>query len=156
MSLNTTVAFCDEAIDVFVARNLIPSHQHLDEDEVINVERWSVDLPLGPKVQYATEKKWDNLDICVYPGANGEFVLYEDEFDNYNYEKGMFSTIKFSWDDASRTLTISDRNGEFPKMLKRRNFRITLMQPGKQSAETVMVKADKKVAYSGKKLVVKL
>ena len=113
-------------------------------------------LPLGPKVQYATEKKWDNLDICVYPGANGEFVLYEDEFDNYNYEKGMFSTIKFSWDDASRTLTISDRNGEYPKMLKRRNFRITLMQPGKQSAETVMVKADKKVAYSGKKLVVKL
>ena len=43
MSLNTTVAFCDEAIDIFVARNLIPSHQHLDEDEVINVERWSVE-----------------------------------------------------------------------------------------------------------------
>lgn len=43
MSLNTTVAFCDEAIDVFVARNLIPSHQHLDEDEVIYVEAWSVE-----------------------------------------------------------------------------------------------------------------
>ena len=43
MSLNTTVAFCDEAIDVFVARNLIQSHQHLDGDEVINVERWSVE-----------------------------------------------------------------------------------------------------------------
>ena len=43
MSLNTTVAFCDEAIDVFVARNLIPSHQHLDEDEVIHVERWSIE-----------------------------------------------------------------------------------------------------------------
>lgn len=68
----------------------------------------------------------------------------------------MFSTIKFSWDDASRTLTISDRKGEFPKMLKRRSFRITLMQPGKQSAETVMVSADKKVNYSGKKLTIKL
>lgn len=43
MSLNTTVAFCDEAIDIFVARNLIPSKQHLDEDEVINVEAWSVE-----------------------------------------------------------------------------------------------------------------
>ena len=42
MSLNTTVAFCDEAIDIFVAQNLIPSRQHLDEDEVINVERWEV------------------------------------------------------------------------------------------------------------------
>lgn len=42
MSLNTTVAFCDEAIDVFVARNLIPSKQNLDEDEVINVEAWEL------------------------------------------------------------------------------------------------------------------
>lgn len=43
MSLNTTVAFCDEFIDVFVARNLIPSKQNLDEDEVINVEAWEVE-----------------------------------------------------------------------------------------------------------------
>lgn len=43
MSVNTTVAFCDEAIDIFVARNLIPSHQHLDEDEVIEVEAWNID-----------------------------------------------------------------------------------------------------------------
>ena len=43
MSINTTVAFCDEAIDVIVARNLIPSHQHLDEDEVIYVEAWPVE-----------------------------------------------------------------------------------------------------------------
>ena len=42
MSVNTTVAFCDEAIDIFVARNLIPSHQHLDEDEVIDVEPWEL------------------------------------------------------------------------------------------------------------------
>lgn len=43
MSLNTTVAFCDEAIDIFVARDLIPSKQHLDEDEVIEVEEWAVE-----------------------------------------------------------------------------------------------------------------
>lgn len=42
MSLNTTVAFCDEAIDIFVAHNLIPSRQHLDEDEVIDVEPWEL------------------------------------------------------------------------------------------------------------------
>ena len=42
ISVNTTVAFCDEAIDIFVAHHLIPSHQHLDEDEVINVERWDL------------------------------------------------------------------------------------------------------------------
>lgn len=43
MSLNTTIAFCDEAIDVFVARNLIPARQHLDEDEIIYVEEWSLE-----------------------------------------------------------------------------------------------------------------
>lgn len=113
-------------------------------------------LPLGPKVQYAAEKKWDKLDLCIYPGADGEFVLYEDEADNYNYEKGMFSTIRFNWNDATRTLTISDRKGEFPQMLKHRTFCVTLMQPGKQSAETVTVKPDKKISYSGRKLEVSL
>ncbi len=42
LSVNTTVAFCDEAIDIFVAKDLIPSHQHLDEDEYIEVERWEL------------------------------------------------------------------------------------------------------------------
>ena len=107
-------------------------------------------------MQYSTEKEWDSLDICIYPGADGEFTLYEDEGDNYNYEKGMFSSIRFSWDDAARTLTIDGRKGEYPGMMKRRDFRITLMQPGKQTAEKVVKSADMKVKYSGKKLTVKL
>lgn len=43
MSLSTTVAFCDEAIDIFVAHHLIPSRQNLDEDEVIDVEAWELE-----------------------------------------------------------------------------------------------------------------
>lgn len=113
-------------------------------------------LPLGPKVQYTSEKKWNDLDICIYPGANGEFTLYEDEFDNYDYEKGVFTSIRFTWDDANRTLTISDRNGSYPGMLKNRRFNLTVMKPGKQNAETVMIKANKKVSYSGKKMSFKL
>lgn len=113
-------------------------------------------LPLGPKVQYTSEKKWNDLDICIYPGANGEFTLYEDEFDNYDYEKGAFTSIRFTWDDANRTLTISDRNGSYPGMLKNRRFNLTVMKPRKQNAETVMIKANKKVSYSGKKMSFKL
>lgn len=108
-------------------------------------------LPLGPKVQYTSEKKWNDLDICIYPGANGEFTLYEDEFDNYDYEKGAFTSIRFTWDDANRTLTISDRNGSYPGMLKNRRFNLTVMKPGKQNAETVMIKADKKSAIPERK-----
>ena len=75
-------------------------------------------IPIGPKVQYATEKKWDNLEIRIYPGADGEFTLYEDENDNYNYEKGIYSTITFTWDDAKKELTINDRKGSFPRNVK--------------------------------------
>lgn len=44
-------------------------------------------IPAGPSVQFATEKSWDDLQVRIYPGADGEFTLYEDEDDNYNYEK---------------------------------------------------------------------
>lgn len=78
-------------------------------------------LPFGPKVQYAEEKKWDDLEIRIYEGSDGEFTLYEDENDNYNYEKGKYSTITFKWNDAKKTLTIEDRKGSFPGILKNVN-----------------------------------
>lgn len=88
-------------------------------------------LPWGPDVQYSTEKKWDDLEVRVYAGANGEFTLYEDEFDNYNYEKGAYTTIPMTWDDSSRTLTIGERKGAYEGMLKKRKFRITFYKIGR-------------------------
>ena len=105
-------------------------------------------VPFGPNVQFATEKKWDNLEIRVYPGANAEFTLYEDENDNYNYEKGIYSTISFTWNDAKKSLTINDRKASFPGMLATRKFNILLISSGK--------KVEKTVTYSGKKVSVKL
>ena len=105
-------------------------------------------VPFGPNVQFATEKKWDNLEIRVYPGANAEFTLYEDENDNYNYEKGIYSTISFTWNDAKKSLTINDRKGTFPGMLGTRKFNIVVISTGK--------KVEKTVTYSGKKVSVKL
>ena len=104
-------------------------------------------LPIGPDVQYATEKKWDNLEIRLYPGANGTFILYEDENDNYNYEKGAYSTIAFTWNDAKKTLTINDRKGTFNGMLAERKFKIVLVSSDKQAKEVI---------YQGKKVSVKL
>ena len=83
-------------------------------------------IPLGPDVQYTTEKAWDNLDIVVYPGANAEFTLYEDEGDNYNYEKGIYSTITFKWNDKAGVLTIDKRQGSFPGMLTTRKFNVKI------------------------------
>ena len=101
-------------------------------------------LPLGPEMQYVGEKTWQNLELRVYPGADGSFTLYEDEGDSYNYEKGAYSTITFQWNDKMRTLTIGQRQGDYPGMLKTRQFTIVLPD-GKQQT----------VNYDGKELRVK-
>jgi alpha-D-xyloside xylohydrolase len=102
-------------------------------------------IPIGPEVQYTNEKPWDNLDIIVYPGANAEFTLYEDEGDNYNYQKGMYSTISFKWNDKTRTLTIDRRQGEYPGMILNRNFNIKIAG-----------KTAKTIKYNGRRVSVKL
>ena len=101
-------------------------------------------IPVGPQVQYATEKPWDHLELKVYAGANGNFILYEDEFDNYNYEKGAYTEIPISWNNASRKLTIGARKGAYEGMLKNRKFTVTL-QDGTQ----------KNVDYNGKAISVR-
>lgn len=113
-------------------------------------------VPFGPKEQYSTEKKWNNLEIRIYPGADGEFVLYEDENDNYNYEKGAYSIIKFTWDDAKRTLNIADREGTFPGMLKSRKFNIVVVDKENGTGSVQSTKFTKSVSYGGKKKSVKL
>ena len=101
-------------------------------------------LPLGPEMQYTGEKSWDNLEIRIYPGADGTFVLYEDEGDNYNYEKGVFATIAFQWNNKSQTLTIGNRQGIYPGMLESRHFTVVLPD-GRQQ----------RVAYEGSSVEVK-
>ena len=112
-------------------------------------------LPFGPEVQYSSEKPWDQLEIRVYPGANGTFTLYEDEGDNYNYERGAFSKITFAWDEAARTLTIADRLGQFPGMLKSRQFRVVLMDKQTTRGDQPMP-GGQLVTYDGKSQTIKL
>lgn len=101
-------------------------------------------LPIGPNVQYATEKKWDNLELKVYTGANGSFTLYEDEFDNYNYENGAYTEIPITWDNSKKTLTIGERKGMYSEMLSNRKFTV-ILDDG----------TSKIVPYKGKKVVIK-
>ncbi len=43
ITVATTVAFCNEVIPVFLATNLTPTKQHLDEDEFVEVEEHSLE-----------------------------------------------------------------------------------------------------------------
>jgi alpha-D-xyloside xylohydrolase len=113
-------------------------------------------LPIGPDVQYAEEKKWDNLEIRIYPGADGKFVLYEDEFDNYNYEKGVYSTITFEWDDAKKELIIGEGKGSFPGMFAERKFNIIKVSKEIGAGMEVVGRFTQVVTYEGKEVVVNL
>ena len=92
-------------------------------------------VPLGPVMQYVGEKQWDNLELRIYPGVDATFTLYEDEGDNYNYEKGVYATIPLSWTERTRTLTIGERQGNYPGMLQKRKFTVVTPDGQKQTVE---------------------
>lgn len=111
-------------------------------------------LPLGPDLEYSTEKPADPIEVRVYPGADGAFTLYEDENDTYNYEKGAYATIPLAWNDAKAALTIGERKGQFPGMLASRTFRVVFVGENHGVGIAPSEAADKVVTYSGKQLTV--
>jgi len=108
-------------------------------------------VPMGPVLQFASEKPEDPLELRIYPGADGHFKLYEDENDNYDYEKGIYSTIDFYWDNSSQTLTIGNRKGSFPGMLKKRTIRVVVVKRNHGTGLAVTKNPDKTIMYDGSK-----
>jgi alpha-D-xyloside xylohydrolase len=113
-------------------------------------------VPMGPHMEYATEKPADVIELRIYSGANGQFELYEDENDNYNYEKGKYATIQFGWDDQKRELHISSRKGSFPGMPGKRTFNVILVSSTHGSGDSIATKIDKTVTYNGAATTVKM
>jgi len=89
------------------------------------------------------------LDIRVYPGADRDCTLYEDEYDNYDYEKGVCATTTFSWNDKSRVFTIGNRKGSFPGMLDKRTFRVVLVSENHGSGIDITSDPDKIIPTMG-------
>ena len=81
-------------------------------------------IPFGPEIQYTAQNTEEPYTILVYAGKDGSFKMYEDEGTNYNYEKGMFATIKMDYSEADQTLTLGACNGRFEGMPKSAQFRV--------------------------------
>ncbi|SDN64292.1 alpha-D-xyloside xylohydrolase [Prevotella communis] len=113
-------------------------------------------IPFGPKMQWSDEKAADLINLYVYAGQDGVFQLYEDEGTNYNYEKGLFSTIDIRYDDATRTVTIGARKGQFSGMLKTRRFNIVLITPDAPQNLNLENPSGQLVEYKGKEVTVEL
>jgi alpha-D-xyloside xylohydrolase len=84
-------------------------------------------VPLGPEVEYTSEKSAAPVVLRIYRGADSNFNLYEDEGDTYDYEKGAHSIIPIRWNESTATLTIGDREGKYPGMPVMRSFRLVLV-----------------------------
>ena len=93
--------------------------------------------------------------MYIYGGASGAFTLYEDENTNYNYEKGAFSTIQFNYDNEEGELTIGDRQGEFPGMLRERTFEIVWVDASTARGLDFNLKPDKILRYEGRRITIK-
>jgi alpha-D-xyloside xylohydrolase len=110
-------------------------------------------IPMGPFVQYASEKT-DPFEVRIYAGADAKFSIYEDENDNYNYEKGICATIPLIWNDSKRQLTIGKRQGTFPGMATKHNFQIVLVNKNKGKGIDGTASPDKTIQYTGEEQVI--
>jgi alpha-D-xyloside xylohydrolase len=106
-------------------------------------------IAFGLSAQSASAKP-DPVELRVYAGADGDFTLYEDEGDNYDYERGAYSVIPLHWDDKAETLTIGDRRGTFPGMLEHRTFRVLRVTEGHGVGIASAPKSDATVEFEGK------
>ena len=84
-------------------------------------------IPLGPVQEWIGQETDEELEIRIYPGADGTFTLYEDEGDSYRYEQGACSRIPIAWQDQDSTLVIGQRQGTYPGMLEKRKFTLNII-----------------------------
>ncbi len=113
-------------------------------------------VPLGPELNYTSEKPADPITLFIYGGANGTFTLYEDEGINYNYEHGAFARIPIRWDEATRTLTLGKREGSFPGMLLERVFNIVLVSKTRPVGFSFAPATNRAVRYRGEPITLRL
>ena len=102
------------------------------------------------------QPKPDPIELRIYAGADGDFSLYEDEGDNYDYEHGAHSVIPMRWDDKREELAIGTRVGVFPGMLAHRIFRVMRVNDGHGVGIDLASKPDATIQYDGKAIVIQL
>jgi len=113
-------------------------------------------IPYAPPTQYIGEKPSDPTTLFVYAGADGSFVLYEDQGTTFDYEKGAFTQIPIRWEDKTGTLTLGRRTGSFEGMLDRRTFQVVLVSKAHAVGFSPTPAASKTAQYTGVEVHMKL
>jgi len=110
-------------------------------------------VPMGKFVQYTSEKPMDTLEVRIYSGADGQFTLYNDEGDNYNYEKGKYIVIPFKWNEQQQTLTIDKQQGGYTGALKK--YVLNIVWVNESNGNGIDISRNvKTLVYTGEKISV--
>jgi alpha-glucosidase (family GH31 glycosyl hydrolase) len=100
-------------------------------------------LPFGPVKQYTAEETDEPLSILIYPGADGSFLLYEDDGRSFDYRRGEWMGTRLRWNDAGRTLTLSVESGS------------KILGPRQRTISVKLLQSEKTVVFDGKPLQVR-
>ncbi len=130
-------------------------HVEAPLDEIPVFAREGSIIPLGPRIEYTGQDQQGPITVFIYGGKDAAFELYEDDGITFDYEKGLFSSIGFSWNESGQELTIGSRRGHFPGMVHKRIFRIVLVKRNKALPLDAATQADKTMEYDGNELNVR-
>ena len=111
-------------------------------------------LLLGPVVPYAAAPTAAPLELRVYPGADGEFTLYEDENDSYRYQQGAYATIPLCWNEQAQQLIIGRRAGTYPGMARTRTFHVVFVDATHGAGPGTEAQPSQVVTYQGEAVTV--
>jgi alpha-D-xyloside xylohydrolase len=111
-------------------------------------------VPIGPEIQFTGDQPDAPIELWVYPGQDGDFTLYEDEGDNYNYEQGSFATIHIAWNDSTQQLTLDNRQGSYPGMQVSKMFRVVIVNEKPFDPLVVEATQAREILYDGRSTVV--
>ena len=88
-------------------------------------------VPMGPVKQYALQKSDAPLTVSIYPGADSEYVLYEDDGVSFDYQNSQFSRLRFRWHDALRQCSVELAPGSKMVSLSARDIDLRVVPEGK-------------------------
>jgi alpha-D-xyloside xylohydrolase len=113
-------------------------------------------VPMGPKIQFTGENELAPIELRIYPGADGEFTMYEDAGDGYDYEQGASSTYSLRWNQRKKELSIGARQGEFPEMIRQRTFHVVVVGEKRGVGLEESKRPDAKLTYDGLAVSIRL
>ncbi|MBO9543756.1 TIM-barrel domain-containing protein [Caulobacter sp.] len=110
-------------------------------------------VPTTEVQQYVGEKPDLPITLVIYTGRDGKYELYEDDGLTMAYQRGAYSRIPISYDNATGRVVIGARSGKFDGMVDKRTFKVRFIGAGAKPADFAAT-ADATVEYAGDAVVV--